>query len=230
MSVRSKSSRRRPSEPHNGRKGMSEQTKPNTTEVVEKIKSHLNSSAEVKRQIAEALPVKIAEAATLITECFRSGGKVVLLGNGGSAADAQHLAAELVGRFKMERDALPAMALTTNTSILTALGNDYGYDAVFAKQVQAWAQVGDVVIGISTSGNSPNVVSGMEKARELGARTIALTGGGGGKMAEVADLPIVVPSSDTPRIQEGHIAIGHVICHIVEESLFGTAQDPACRF
>ena len=223
MSARSKSTRKKPSEPHNRRKGMSEQTKPNEREVVETIKSHLGSSAEVKRGIAEALSVKIAEAAAVIAECLRSGGRVLLFGNGGSAADAQHLAAELVGRFKMERDALPAMALTTNTSILTALGNDYGYDAVFAKQVQAWVKVGDVVIGISTSGNSTNVVSGMEKAKELGARTIALTGGGGGKMTEVADLPLVVPSSDTPRVQEGHITIGHIICHIVEESLFGTA-------
>jgi len=189
-------------------------------ETVEKIRRHLYSSAEIKRNIAEGLSDKIAEAAMLIVDCFRSGGKVILFGNGGSAADAQHIAGELVGRFKMERDALPAIALTTNTSILTALGNDYGYGAIFERQIKAWTAKGDVIIGISTSGSSANVIAGIEEAKRLSARTIALTGGNGGRLAEAADLALIVPSSDTPRIQEGHIAIGHVICHIVEETMF----------
>lgn len=203
---------------------MSDQTRLYTQEVVEEIRHHLYSSAEVKKDIAEALSEKIAEAALLIIDCFKAGGKVILFGNGGSAGDAQHLAGKLVGRFRMERDALPAIALTTNTSIMTALGNDYGYNTVFARQVEAWAKAGDVIIGISTSGNSANVLAGVEKAKRLSACTVALTGGSGGRLAQMVDLALIVPSSDTPRIQEGHITIGHIICQIVEEALFGAGN------
>lgn len=189
------------------------------SEILERIKHQLYESSEVKRLIAESLSGKIAEAAMLIVDCIKSGGKVILFGNGGSAADAQHLAGEFVGRFKLERRAFPGLALTTNTSIITAVSNDYGYDAVFVRQIEAFAKAGDVVVGISTSGNSRNVVEGIMKAKEIGAGIIGLTGADGGKMAEMVDILINVPSSDIPRIQEGHIAVGHVICDIVESYL-----------
>lgn len=198
---------------------MSDEAVLTNSEMLERIKRQLYESSEVKRLIAESLSDKIAEAAMLIVDCIKSGGKVILFGNGGSAADAQHLAGELVGRFRLERRAFPALALTTNTSIITAISNDYGYDAVFARQIEAFAKPGDVVVGISTSGNSRNVVEGIRKAKDLDARVIGLTGGDGGKMKDILDVSINVPSSDTPRIQEGHIAIGHVICDIVESSL-----------
>lgn len=187
--------------------------------VLDRIKQQLCESAQIKRLMAETLSHTIARAAAVITDCIRSGGKVILFGNGGSAADAQHLAGELVGRFRLERAAFPAMALTTDTSIITALANDYGYDTIFARQVEAHARTGDVVVGISTSGNSANVVAGLEKAKQVGAKTMGLVGGNGGKVAKIADIVLVVPSSDTPRIQEGHITIGHIICDIVEDSL-----------
>ncbi len=157
----------------------------------------------------------------LMVDCVRSGGKVILFGNGGSASDAQHLAGELVGRFRMERNAFPALSLTTNTSIITAVANDYGYDMVFARQVEALGRKTDLIVGISTSGNSPNVVEGIRKAKQIGAKTIGLTGKDGGKIAEIADIVLAVPSSDTPRIQEAHITIGHIICDIVEKILTG---------
>ena len=184
------------------------------------IKQQLLESAEVMRLVAEKLPEQITQAAEMILNSYQSGGKLILFGNGGSAADAQHLAAELVGRFKMERSALPAIALNTNTSILTALGNDYSFDTVFARQIEAWAKKGDVVIGISTSGNSPNVLLGIEKAKPLGAKTIGLTGHDGGQLAKIVDLALIVPSHDTPRIQEAHITIGHIICDVIEQKLF----------
>ena len=198
---------------------MTERAIPTESAVLDRIKQQLCESAQIKRLMAETLSNTIARAAAVITDCIRSGGKVILFGNGGSAADAQHLAGELVGRFRLERAAFPAMALTTDTSIITAVANDYGYDTIFARQVEAHARRADVVVGISTSGNSANVVAGLEKAKQVGAKTIGLVGGNGGKVAEIADIVLVVPSSDTPRIQEGHITIGHIICDIVEDSL-----------
>ena len=189
------------------------------SDVLKSIKQQLYESSELKKLIAEELSEKIAEAAIMITNCIKSGGKAIFFGNGGSAADAQHLACELVGRFKMERNAFPAISLTTNTSVITAISNDYGYHAVFARQIEAYAGKEDVIIGISTSGNSINVIEGMRKAKQVGAKIIGLAGGDGGKMAKAADIVLTVPSSDTPRIQEGHITIGHIICDIVETSL-----------
>jgi len=155
-------------------------------------------------------------AGVIVTEALERGNKVLLCGNGGSAADAQHIAAELTGRFKIERTPLPGIALTTDTSALTAIGNDYGYDQVFARQVAALAKEGDVLIGISTSGNSTNVVYALETAAEMGCKTIGLSGKGGGKMNDVCDLNIIVPSDDTARIQEMHILIGHILCQLVD--------------
>lgn len=183
----------------------------------EKVKSELNESVNVKLK----LDVKqIISAAKLIIATYQKGGKVLLMGNGGSAADAQHIAAEFVGRFKKERKPLPAIALTTDTSILTAIANDYGFDEIFKRQIEALAHPEDVIIGISTSGNSPNVLLGIEKAKGIGAKTIGLSGKGGGELAYTAELCIVVPSNDTPHIQEAHITIGHIICGLVEEELF----------
>jgi D-sedoheptulose 7-phosphate isomerase len=163
----------------------------------------------------------IAGMAAMISETLTGGNKLLVMGNGGSAADSQHFAAEIVGRFKMERKALPAIALSTDTSILTAIGNDYGFDAIFSRQVEALAAPGDVVVGISTSGNSPNVLKALRAADELGCRTIGLSGKDGGSIRDVCELALVVPSTDTPRIQEGHITIIHIVCDLVEKKLFG---------
>lgn len=148
--------------------------------------------------------------------CIKQGGKVLLMGNGGSAADSQHIAAEIVGRFKKERKGLPAIALTTDTSILTSVGNDYGYEEIFARQIEALCTELDLVIGITTSGNSANVVNAMQRAKTIGAKTIGLTGGTGGKLTAICDQNIVVPSDVTARIQEAHIFIGHCLCEILE--------------
>jgi D-sedoheptulose 7-phosphate isomerase len=156
-----------------------------------------------------------------LTATFRQGGKLLVMGNGGSAADAQHFVAEIVGRFKMERPGLPAVALSTDTSILTAIGNDYGFEKVFRRQVEALAVAGDLVIGISTSGNSPNVQSALELAREKGCNTAALLGKDGGSIKGVCDLALIVPCNDTPRVQEGHITIIHIVCDLLEKSMFG---------
>ncbi|MBF0135386.1 MAG: D-sedoheptulose 7-phosphate isomerase [Magnetococcales bacterium] len=161
----------------------------------------------------------LTRAAAEMTRAIRSGGKILWMGNGGSAADSQHLAAELVGRFSRERRALAALALTTDTSILTALGNDYGFDTIFARQVEALLRPEDVVVGISTSGNSPNVLAGMQTARRLGGFTIGFSGHAGGLLREAVDLCLTVPSQVTARIQEGHILIGHLLCDWVEASI-----------
>jgi len=182
----------------------------------------LEESARIKKAIAESKIDEIASMVKLIITAYKMGGKVVLFGNGGSAADAQHLAGELVGQFKLNRQALPAIALTTNTSTLTAVANDYGYEVAFSRQVEALVNEKDVVIGISTSGNSPNVIEAMKMAKMKGAKTIGLTGGNGGKLAEVADLALIVPSDSAPRIQEAHITIGHIVCELVERELSGT--------
>jgi D-sedoheptulose 7-phosphate isomerase len=168
---------------------------------------------ELRRQqpILERIATEMARAIT-------AGNKILWCGNGGSAADAQHLAAELVGRFRRERRALPSIALTTDTSVLTAIGNDYGYAGVFRRQVEALCAPGDVVVGISTSGNSENVCAALEAARELKGVTIAFAGAGGGKMASLADITLCVPSKDTARIQEAHILCGHILCDWIELS------------
>ena len=184
---------------------------------MQRIKNCLNASADLKYQVAETLSEKILEATRLIQESLKNGGKLLLMGNGGSAADAQHIAAELVGRFKKERTAIPAIALTVDTSSLTALGNDYGFETIFSRQVEAIAQKGDVVLGFSTSGNSENVIRAFKVANELGAVTIALLGNEGGRAKNQVRLAIVVPSDDTARIQEVHITIGHIICEVIED-------------
>lgn len=163
----------------------------------------------------------ISKIAEELINAFRRGNKVLLFGNGGSAADAQHIACELQGKFYQQRAPLPAISLTTNTSILTAVANDYGYKEVFARQVKALAKNGDVVIGISTSGNSPNILLAITEAKSLGAITVAMTGKGG-KLKKLADHTLSVPSKETPRIQEAHITLGHIICSLVEDTLFGS--------
>jgi D-sedoheptulose 7-phosphate isomerase len=168
---------------------------------------------------AARLPRAIADAAVRITATLRAGGKLLVFGNGGSAADAQHLAAELVGRYRRERRPWPAIALTTDTSALTAIGNDYGFDEIFARQVRALAVEGDVVLGLSTSGNSENVVRAFAAAAEKGAFRIALGGRDGGRMAAACDLALIVPAQDTARIQEAHITILHVLCDTIETGL-----------
>lgn len=183
------------------------------------IVKRLEESAQVKKTIAKTKIGEIEHMVKLIITAYKTGGKVVLFGNGGSAADAQHIACELVGKFALKRQAFPAIALTTNASILTAVANDYGYEAVFSRQIEALVNERDVVIGISTSGNSPNVVEAVKTAKMKGAKTIGLTGGDGGRLAEIADLTLIVPSDITPRIQEAHITIGHIVCELVEKEL-----------
>lgn len=182
----------------------------------ELVRARLEESARIKRVLASQAVDGILAAAALLAAALKSGHKVLICGNGGSAADAQHIAAELVSRYLKERRALPAIALTTDTSILTAIGNDYSFDRVFARQVEALAEAGDVLVGITTSGSSPDVLAAVEAARRLGVKTLGLTGESGGKLAEAVDLCLRMPSSETPRIQEGHIAVAHVICELVE--------------
>lgn len=184
----------------------------------------LEESANIKRMMAQNLSDIIVDAAQIILSAYKAGKKVLLIGNGGSAADAQHIAAELVGRFKLERAALPAIALTTNASTLTALANDYGYEAVFSRQLEALANDKDVLIAITTGGTSPNILKAVETAQSKGVYVIGLTGGSGGKLKDMADLTIVVPSDNTARIQEAHITIGHIICHLVEKGLFNESS------
>jgi len=167
------------------------------------------------------LSVKIAEVVGLVADALAEGRKLLIMGNGGSAADAQHFAAEIVGRFKLERRAMPAIALTTDSSIITAIGNDYGFDQIFRRQVEAFAEAGDIVIGISTSGSSGNVFAALVTAREIGCTTVGLLGRDGGAIAGISDIPLVVPVPDTPRVQEAHVTIIHIICELVEKRLFG---------
>ncbi len=162
----------------------------------------------------------VAKVSRILAEALRRGNKLLLFGNGGSAADAQHIAAELVGRFAFDRPALPALALSVNSSCVTAIGNDYGFDRVFSRQLEALARAGDVAFGISTSGNSPNVLRGLSTAKSLGLHTVALTGRTGGNLLKNVDLCICVPSDETPRIQECHILIGHIISELVEREIF----------
>ena len=183
---------------------------------MENLEICLNEHIEVAKKMQELLPL-IKDAAKLCVKALKEGGKVLLCGNGGSAADAQHIAAELSGRFKKERSALAGIALTTDTSALTAIGNDYGFDKVFSRQVEALAKKGDVLIAISTSGNSANVINAIKSAQKIGCKVITLTGKDGGKMANMGDVNIIIPSNNTPRIQEMHIMVGHIICALVDE-------------
>jgi D-sedoheptulose 7-phosphate isomerase len=195
---------------------------------IELVRKHLAESAAVKQRLAQsaAVPV-IVEAAGRLAERVSRGGKIMLCGNGGSAADSQHIAAEFTSRLRasMERPGIPAIALTTDTSFLTARGNDYGFDDVFERLVDGLGRPEDALIGISTSGTSRNVVRAATRAREKGMLTVGLLGGTGGVLAGIVDLPIVVPSDSTQHIQESHIAIGHILCELVEEMLYGNLRD-----
>ena len=187
------------------------------------IKDQIKKSYETKQDIYnnEELLNKIEQVAKICVELYRGSNKTILAGNGGSAADAQHIAAELVGRYGFDRPSIPSLALTTDTSNLTAIGNDYGYDKVFSRQLEGMGQEGDIFIGISTSGNSKNIINAFQSAKVKGITTVALTGKDGGEMAKIADIALIVPSDSTPRIQESHILIGHILCDIIEKEIFG---------
>jgi D-sedoheptulose 7-phosphate isomerase len=199
-----------------------------STETIhqERIATSIAASIAVKEAMLRdsALLRQVAEAARIITEAMRAGRRLLLVGNGGSAADAQHIAAEFVGRYLKERRALPALALSVNTSTVTAIGNDYGFENIFARQVEAFAKPGDVLMAISTSGNSRNVVRAVLQARDMQVATIALTGTTGGMLQSTATLCLRMPSADTPRIQEAHILTGHAIAEIVEQELFDKSE------
>ena len=185
----------------------------------DRIKDIFLESIQVKEELLHTSLGKIVEISEAMIEALKKNGKVIIFGNGGSAADSQHIAAELVGRFKKDRTALAAVALTTNTSVLTSLANDYGYDIVFAKQIEALGKKNDIAIGISTSGKAKNVILGIKQAKKMGIKTIALTGSDGGELGKIADICLVAPSNITARIQEAHITIGHILCEIVEQTL-----------
>ena len=186
----------------------------------EQVIKAFEESIDVKRRFVQEYVDRIVQVANVIAAAFRDGHKVLLFGNGGSSTDASHIAAEFVGRYHRERRPLPAIALATDMAAITCIANDYDYAEIFARQVNAHGLKGDVVIAISTSGNSPNVIKGLEAARELGLTTVGWTGGKGGKLADMVDYPFVVPSTVTARIQESHITLGHVLCELIEENLF----------
>lgn len=191
--------------------------------IDEIIKSQIKESIDVKNKILsdESLLTQIEKASEEIVKCYKSGHMLLLCGNGGSAGDAQHIAGEMVARFRIERKALSALAFNTNSSVVTAIGNDYEYNIIFERQVEAFGHSGDVLIAISTSGNSESVVRAIEKAKSMGIKTVSLLGKDGGACKDISDYAIVVPCDDTARIQESHIMIGHIICDIVERSMFG---------
>ncbi|RMI06612.1 MAG: SIS domain-containing protein [Calditrichaeota bacterium] len=195
--------------------------------IQQEIARQIEESIAVKRRVLEEMGEPIAACAAKMVETLRKGGKLLLCGNGGSAADAQHIAAELVVRLRgaFERPAIPALALTVDTSVLTACSNDYGFERVFARQIEALGQPGDVLIAISTSGNSPNVIEAVHVARQKGIYVVGWLGGAGGRLQPLVDLPLVVPSSTTARIQEAHILIGHIVCQIVETELFAESSN-----
>jgi D-sedoheptulose 7-phosphate isomerase len=188
--------------------------------MLETIKADLQESIDTKKEVLNTLSLKIEQAAINMIMALKSGKKVMFCGNGGSASDSQHLAAELIGRFKKNRAALAAISLTTDTSILSALGNDFGFETIFARQIEGLGQKGDILVGISTSGESKNVAEAVKTAKSMGIKTIGLLGSGGGSLAGMVDLAIIVPSKNTPRIQESHITIGHIICNLIERELF----------
>jgi D-sedoheptulose 7-phosphate isomerase len=187
-----------------------------------RIIERFDESADVKRRFVRDHAERIAEVARIMAQAFRDGRKVLLFGNGGSATDASHLAAEFVGRYLKDRRPLPALALGADIAALTCIANDYTYDEIFARQVRAHGHKGDIAIAISTSGNSPNVLKGVEAARESGLITIGWTGHQGGKLAQLVTYSFIVPSTVTARIQESHITLGHVLCELIEEDLFAT--------
>lgn len=186
----------------------------------EKIIQAFRESAEVKVRFIQMKSEALGQMVKMVVEAFKSGNKILLFGNGGSAADAQHIAAEFVNRFLIERPPLPAIALTTDTSVLTSISNDYGYADTFSKQIKALGREGDVAIGISTSGASPNVIKAIKVSKEMGLKTVGLSGGDGGELAKLVDIALVVDSQSIPRIQEVHITIGHVLCEMVDQMLF----------
>lgn len=185
------------------------------TVIEDEFRSHL----EAIKDVLKVSTLDLEKASELAVKTLKEGNKILLCGNGGSAADAQHIAAELTGRYKTERRGLPGIALTTDTSALTAIGNDYGYDRIFDRQVESLANEGDLIIGISTSGNSENVINALVIAKSMGCNTIGFSGKGGGNMNDVCDINLVVPSDNTPRIQEMHILFGHTICQIIDNEL-----------
>lgn len=191
-------------------------------ETVDLVKMRVQAAFDLRRDVlgSDQLLQQVARVGSAMSTALSRGNQVILFGNGGSAADAQHISAELVGRFLKERRALPAIALTVNPSIVTAISNDYSFDHVFARQVEAMGKPGDISIGISTSGNSTNVLKAFESGREIGMYSVGMTGSGGGRMKDASDECICVPSTDTQRIQEVHILIGHILCEIVEQDLF----------
>ncbi len=192
------------------------------------VRQRLLESISTKRRLLASTTVdEIATIAAVISDAYRNGAKVLLFGNGGSAADAQHLAAEFLGRFRLERQSLPAIALSDNSASVTAVGNDYGFEHVFARQIEGLGDRGDVALALSTSGTSENVVAGIEAANAKGLVTIALTGASGGRVKEVADYCVRVPATETARIQEAYMAISHVLCEIVEQELFADAYSVA---
>jgi D-sedoheptulose 7-phosphate isomerase len=191
--------------------------------LLKTVQNQLSESARTKKLIRDTMSQNIVTAANVIITCLRSGGKVLVCGNGGSAADSQHFAAEMIGRFLREREPISFIALTTNTSTITAIGNDYTFDKIFLRQIEALGQSGDILFGISTSGNSGNVIEAFKKAKEKNMITIALLGSGG-KMAEMADHVLSVPVKATPRIQEGHITIIHILCDLIESAMFKNPQ------
>ncbi len=183
------------------------------------IRQRFDQARSLLGESADQLTGAIAQAVWLVIDCYANDGAVFTFGNGGSAADAQHIACELVGRFLIERPPLRAEALTTDTATITSIANDYGYDAIFTRQLEGKARAGDVAIGLSTSGNSPNVVAALATARKMGVKTIAITGDGGGKCGALADVLLAVPSSDTPRIQEATVVIYHILCELIEQQI-----------
>jgi len=185
----------------------------------EQVQQQLLDGARLRERVAAEMAEEIVAAAARLTACLRDGHKVLLCGNGGSAADAQHIAAELVGRYTRERPGWPAIALTTDTSALTAIGNDYGFERIFHRQVEALGQSGDALIGISTSGNSPNVLAAVARARAQGLYTLGFAGRDGGRLADACDACLTVPHAETARIQELHITLGHILCDLVEAAL-----------
>lgn len=195
--------------------------------MIERIHQFARESIETKKAFFDSQAESVARAAELLISSVKGGGKVLIFGNGGSAADAQHIAAELVNRLNYDRPPIPAIALTTDTSILTSVGNDSSFDELFERQLRALARRGDIALAISTSGESPNVLRAVVAARELGLKTIALAGRDGGKLARAVDVALVVAARSTQRIQETHITIGHILCELVEDALFGTPANHA---
>ena len=192
--------------------------------INQRIQAHFQESAELKSRAATLLAQPIEDAVELLFTALSNGNKILACGNGGSAADCQHFAAELVGRFERERLPLPALALTTDTSALTAIGNDYGYTQLFARQVQALGQVGDVLIAYSTSGQSPNIVEALSQAQQKGLKTVGFTGNRKGPMVRLCDICLEIPSPSTPKIQEGHLVAGHIVCGLIEDAIFGQGK------